>query len=625
MRRPFFAPLFVLLFLAGSLFVGCQPSGEGGDGAADAGSDAGSTADPALQAEVQSFLDDYTQEFQGLYYEMTQAEWASNTRIVEGDSTNAERTQAAHAALSRFTGAADLVEKTRGYLEKKDALDPLQVRQLDAILYAAANNPEAAADLVTERIAAETAQTESLYGFDTQIDGKSVSANDIDDILVTSNDPAERLAAWTASKEVGKVLKPGLENLARLRNGTVRALGYDNYFDYQVSDYGMSVDEMMALNQQLIREVWPLYRELHTWARHTLAEQYGAEVPEMLPAHWLPNRWGQDWAAMVTVEGLDLDSVLADKEAEWVVQEAEDFFVSLGFEKLPPVFWEKSSLYPLPEGADYKKNSHASAWHLDLEHDVRSLMSVQPNARWWSTTHHELGHIYYYLSYTRPEVPLLLRGGANRAFHEGVGTLIGIASTQKPFLVAKGLVDESAEVDEIQDLLAQALDTIVFMPFSSGTMTHFEHDLYAENLPADQYNARWWQYVETFQGIVPPAERGEEYCDAATKTHINDDAAQYYDYALSEVILRQLHRHIADNILEQDPRATNYYGRKDVGDFLRGILELGASRDWREVMKEAVGEEISAQAMLDYFAPLQAWLAEQNEGRTHTLPEQPAI
>ena len=73
------------------------------------------------------------------------------------------------------------------------------------------------------------------------------------------------------------------------------------------------------------------------------------------------------------------------------------------------------------------------AWHLDLEHDVRSLMSVEPNTEWYETTHHELGHIYYYLCYTNPEVPLLLREGANRAYHEAVGSLMGLAAMQPRF------------------------------------------------------------------------------------------------------------------------------------------------------------------------------------------------
>ena len=578
-----------------------------------------------VQADAQAFLDQHTEKYLQLYYDLTQAEWASNTRIVEGDDSNLKAQEAAHAAFAQYTGSTEVIERTRALLEKESDLTPLQVRQLKAILYAAANNPQTVSDLVTERIAAEAKQTEALFGFDFTLDGSSVSTNDIDDVLSESADLDQRQAAWESSKEVGKELKDGLEKLVGLRNGTVEALGYENYFHYQVSDYGMSVDEMMSLNQKFVSEVWPLYRQLHTWARYTLAERYGVEVPAMLPAHWLPNRWGQDWVALVKVEGLDLDAALKDKEPEWIVQQAEDFYISLGFEALPEVFWEKSSLYPLPADAGYKKNNHASAWHLDLENDVRSLMSVQPNQRWWSTTHHELGHIYYYISYSRPEIPHLLRGGANRGFHEAVGSLLGLASMQKPFLTGKGLVEEDAEVDEIQALLAEALESIVFIPFSAGTMTHFEHDLYAADLPKDQYNARWWQYVEQFQGITPPSDRGEEYCDAASKTHINDDAAQYYDYAISGILLQQLHRHIATKILNQDPRATNYYGQKEVGAFLRGILELGSSQDWRQVMQEHLGEEISASATLEYFAPLVGYLEGQNEGREHTLPEQPTF
>ena len=498
------------------------------------------------------------------------------------------------------------------------------MRQLEAVLYEAANNPQTIPELVARRIAAEAKQVEDLYGFDFQVGGESVSANQIDDALVELTDVAERLAWWEGSKEVGIGLKDGLAELVELRNQTVQALGYKDYFDYQVSDYGMTVDEMVALNRNFIDEVWPLYRELHTWARHELAERYGEEVPELLPAHWLPNRWGQDWVEMITVEGLDLDAALADKEPEWIVQQAEEFYVSLGFDPLPPVFWERSSLYPLPDDADYKKNSHASAWHLNYSDDVRSLMSVQANARWWNTTHHELGHIYYYMSYSRPEVPVLLRGGANRAFHEGIGTLLGKAAMQKPFLVARGLIDGDAETDEARALLKEALDEIVFLPFSAGTMTHFERDLYS-GLSKDEYNARWWKYVEGFQGIAPPSERGEEYCDAATKTHINNDAAQYYDYAISHIVLHQFHDHVSREILGEDPRATNYYGRKDAGEFLAGILELGATRDWREVMREKLGEELSAAPMLEYYAPLMDYLKEQNAGRQHALPKSPAL
>jgi peptidyl-dipeptidase A len=573
--------------------------------------------------EAQDFIDRYTTTYVNLYRIASEAEWASNTVIIDGVTTIDEVNKLANEALSQHTGSVEVIETVREYLDQPEGLTSLQVKQLKSILYTAAGNPQTVPDLVKERIAAENKQNSDMFGFTFEVNGQEVTPNKIDKILEESTDLKERREIWVASKEVGKVLKDGLAHLVKLRNKTVQSLGYDDFFSYQVADYDMTTEEMVALNDQFVRELWPLYRELHTWTRYELAKKYGVEVPEMLPADWLPNRWGQDWSPIVTVEGLDLDAALGKKEPDWLVKQAERFYVSLGFDELPETFYTKSSLYPVDTKAGYKKNTHASAWHMDLGEDVRSLMSVESNSRWYETTHHELGHIYYYMEYTNPQVPPLLRGGANRAFHEGVGSLLGMASMQKPFLVEIGLIDEAAETDEMQQLLKEALAQVVFIPFSAGTMTHFERDLYAKNLPEDQYNQRWWKYVGEYQGIVPPAPRGEQYADAATKTHINNDAAQYYDYALSYIILHQLHAHIANKILEQDPRATNYFGNKEAGAFLSGILKQGAVGDWREIMKSELSEEISAKPMLDYYQPLMAYLKEQNKGRQYTLPETP--
>ena len=588
----------IVLLLAGLVLIGC--------------------ADVPQQA--QQFLDSYTSEFQKLYYASAKAEWHSNIYIVEGDNSAEEATKAANEALANFTGSKENIETARELLKSKNQLTPIQIKQLEAVLYAAANNPQTVPDLVKARIAAEAEQNKNLFGFDFQIHGESVSTNEIDNILKTETNESKRLAAWEASKEVGKSLKDGLANLQKLRNETVQALGYDDYFAYQVSSYGMTTQEMVDLNKQLIADVMPLYRELHTYARYEFAKKYRMKnVPDYLPAHWLPNRWGQDWNAMVEVEGLNLDNVLAEKGDKWLIEQAERFYISMGFEELPESFWELSSLYPLPEGSDHKKNNHASAWHMDLEHDIRCLMSVVPNTDWYETTHHELGHIYYYVAYTNPDVPPLLREGANRAFHEAVGSLLGLAAMQKPFMAHLNLIEPDLKTDEMQQLLKEALNYIVFIPFSAGVMTGFEHELYSNNLPKDQYNAKWWELKKQYQGIVPPGERGEEYCDAASKTHISNDAAQYYDYALSYVQLFQLHNHIATKILKQDPRATNYYGSKEVGEFLNGILKKGASEDWRKLMQEELGEELSAKAMLNYFAPLMDYLKEVNKGRKYTL------
>ncbi len=156
---------------------------------------------------------------------------------------------------------------------------------------------------------------------------------------------------------------------------------------------------------------------------------------------------------------------------------------------------------------------------------------------------------------------------------------------------------------------------IVFLPFSAGVMTHFEKDLYTGTIADDSLNAAWWAHVKRFQGIVPPGLRPKTLCDAATKTHINDDPAQYYDYAIATVLKFQFHDRIARKILKQDPHDCNYFGNQEVGQFLRGILDLGATRDWDTVLKEATGESLTARPMMEYFAPLLEWLKGQNVGR----------
>ena len=45
------------------------------------------------------------------------------------------------------------------------------------------------------------------------------------------------------------------------------------------------------------------------------------------------------------------------------------------------------------------------------------------------------------------------------------------------------------------------------------------------------------------------------------------------------------------------------------------MLAPGGTRDWRQLLRETTGEDLSTRAMKEYFAPLQSWLEKQNAGR----------
>ncbi len=574
----------------------------------------GQQSKTSVAKDAKEFLTMYNEMYQKLVTVASDAEWKAGTDVTEqhtGERIGADQ------SLAVFEGSSYVIEKCKWLLKHEKELDPLSVRQLKKIMLTAAHYPGTIPDVVAERVAAEANQSAILDGFrfcdEKQGDScvKFTTPNQIEEVLSSSTDLAERKHAWEVAKQTGPVLKPGLMKLQGLRNRMGQEMNYKSFFSLEVSDYGMSSKEMMDLMNKTIAEIKPLYQQMHYWAKNKLAAKFKQPVPKKIPAHWIGNRWSQAWPGLV--EGVDLDNLFKNRQPEWIVKQAEKFYVSLGMPSLPPSFWTKSDLYELPPGAARKKNTHASAWHIDLDHDVRSLMSVKSNYDWFETTHHELGHIYYYLAYSNPSVPPTLREGANRAFHEAVGDLIAIAARQIPYLKEIGVMPNDMQIDQTQWLLSEAFDNaIVFIPWSAGTMTHWEHDFYEDNLSSDEYNKRWWSYAGEFQGVEPPAERGEEYCDAATKTHINDDPAQYYDYTLAFLIKYQLHNYIAKNILHQDPHNCNYYGNKKVGDWLWDLLKRGATQDWRNVIKEKTGEEISPKAMLEYFQPVMDYLKKEN-------------
>jgi peptidyl-dipeptidase A len=570
----------------------------------------------AATLAADTFLKLFNSIYLGLTRASQEAQWVASTDVT--DAHDGQRT-GANTMLAAFLGDKMVIETCRALVLRRKELPPMVARQLDKILLGAAEGPGTIPEVVKERVAAESRQSSTMDGFTFKLDGKAASANDIDEVLQKSRDLQARRRAWEASKEIGRALRPGLEKLQKLRNVVAREMKWKSYFELQVADYDMTDAEMMQLLGGFLSDTRPMYEKLHAWVRETLAARYKQPVPRLIPAHWINNRWSQEWSGVVD-NSIDLDPLFKDRKPEWIVKTAERFYTSMGFSPLPSSFWERSDLYPVPAGAGRKKNAHASCWHIDLGDDVRSLMSVVPNSQWFSTAHHELGHGYYFLAYARPEVPPVLRQGANRAMHEAVGDLAAIASSQAPYLKAVGVLPEGQKVDAQAQLLNEALESAYpFIAWSAGTMAHFEHDLYAQDLPPSEWQKRWWDYAAKYQGIAPPESRTDgrmaDACDACSKTHINDLPAQYYNYALSFVIKYQLHDHICKKILHQDPHACSYYGHKEVGDFLRSILSLGATRPWREVIQQATGEPLSTRAVTEYFRALDPWLDEHLKGK----------
>src|SRR5262249_40326421 len=171
-----------------------------------------SASDPKSgpRSACEEFLGRYATEYRRLKTAANEADWISQTHIVEGDPTNEKRTRTAEGAMAAFAGSTENIEKTRGFLAHEAELSALATKELKAILFNAGSSPQTAKDLVDAKIAAETKQIEKLYGFKFELDGKEITPNEIDAGLEKEKDLAARQKIWEASKTVGIELRPGL-------------------------------------------------------------------------------------------------------------------------------------------------------------------------------------------------------------------------------------------------------------------------------------------------------------------------------------------------------------------------------------------------------------------------------
>src|SRR5205814_8982628 len=160
-------------------------------------------------------------------------------------------------------------------------------------------------DLVAKRVEAESKQAAILDSFEFKLNGQKITANDIDNELEKSTDLEARKAVCEASKESGPALKPNLVALRDLRNGVAREMKYSDYFSLEVASYGMTTDEMLKMLDEWMATLRPLYLQLHTWAKYKLAEKYHQPVAKRIPAHWLNDRWAQEWPGLVEAANID--------------------------------------------------------------------------------------------------------------------------------------------------------------------------------------------------------------------------------------------------------------------------------------------------------------------------------
>ena len=446
--------------------------------------------------------------------------------------------------------------------------------------------------------------------------------NQVSDILASSRDPKELLDVWQGWHRVGAPMRTRYQRFVELSNKGARELGFGDTGVLWRSVYDMPPDAFAAEVDRLWTQVRPLYLSLHTYVRSKLADKYGADVMPangMIPAHLLGNPWAQDWtniyplvAAPASGEGYDLTAALKQRKVDerGLVKYAERFYTSLGYQELPPAFWERS-LFTKPADRDVVCHASASGW--DAPQDVRIKMCIQINAVDFQVVHHELGHDYYGLLYSKQ--PPFYRDAAIDAFHEAVGDVVAL-STTPGYLKQIGLIDRvPSEKGDLEYLLKTSLQKVAFLPFGL-LIDQWRWKVFSGEVAPADYNKTWWQLREKYQGVTAPLARTESDFDPGAKYHVPANTP-YTRYFLAYILQFQFHRALCREAGFTGPlHRCSIYGNKQAGAKFAKMLEMGSSRPWPEALAALSGEkQMDATAILDYFAPLKTWLDAQNSSR----------
>jgi peptidyl-dipeptidase A len=115
--------------------------------------------------------------------------------------------------------------------------------------------------------------------------------------------------------------------------------------------------------------------------------------------------------------------------------------------------------------------------------------------------------------------------------------------------------------------------------------------------------------------VAPPGPRPADAFDPGAKSHIASNTP-YMRYFLATIYQFQFHRAACRIAGWNGPlNRCSIYGNKEVGARFQAMLRMGASRPWPEALAAFTGEhDLDAGAIIDYFAPLDRWLTEQNKG-----------
>ncbi|XP_066965094.1 angiotensin-converting enzyme-like [Macrobrachium rosenbergii] len=449
---------------------------------------------------------------------------------------------------------------------------------------------------------------------------------------------------WLEWREVSKELLEDYKEYVVLENKTADLNGFGNagllWID-PYTDANYTSDDFVSEVADLWNQTKPFYANLRAYVFHKLKMKYGDDITtnDLIPAHILGDMYGENWESLYdlvapyNVTLPDISDLLNDKldTVSNMTREVEEyFFVTMGLKPMTTKFWDNSTL---ENNGDMV--CQPSAWDFydvpkdstpDTDGDFRIKMCAAKTQEDFITLHHEMAHIEYMMAYSsrgddRKEImPIVFRDGANPAFHEAVGSAIGLSARNPDYLksVAERLSKKeeftihNAEMDDemiVNHLMKIALAKIPVLPYAY-ILDSWRWKVFSDDTITD-YNKRWWELRIAEQGIAPPTKRfPKSEFDVGSKFDVAVSTPYIWRF-VAQVLQFQIHHKLGEICRCKDDINCPIWSCDEAGTALTKLMSLGRSVRWQKALGDFLGDEtggLSSEALKNFFMPLEDFL-----------------
>lgn len=533
-----------------------------------------------MTEEFKRFVKNYEAKVAPLY---TEANTAYFDATISGKEDDYKKSADLQIQLSKIYSSKTDFAKLKKFTASNTITDELLNRQLSKIYNAYASS-QIDEKKLEEMIRLQNAIEKKFSTFRSEVNGKKITDNEVENTLKTSTDSKLLETTWSASKAVAEVIHDDFIKLIKLRNEAARELGYNNYQEMSLKLSEQDPQEIENLLNELDGLTKETFSKLKNDIDEHLSKKFNLPKEKLMPWHY-ENRFFQEAPKIYNV---DLDSYYKGKD---IVALTKNYYSGLGL----PIdnMVAKSDLFE-KEG----KYQHAYCTNINKGKDVRVVCNVKPNYNWMGTMLHEFGHAVYDYNIDST-LPWSLREPAHTFTTEAIAMMFGRMASNGQWLVDMvGISKEEKMKVAEEGFKSLRLEQLTFSRWVQ-VVYRFEKSMY-EN-PDQDLNKLWWDLVEKYQMIKRPEGRNKP--DYASKIHIALYPVYYHNYLMGELLASQFYAHIVKNVMHsEDLKNQSFVNKSEVGKYLlEKIFYPGTKYYWNDMIEKATGEKLTAKYYAKQF------------------------